>query len=55
MNVVGLAAAIQCLKRKKMYEVQIEQLGNYQLRLHDQVCGFTLPVSFHDIESWTAC
>jgi hypothetical protein len=30
-------AAIQCLKRKKLYEVQVEQLGNYQLRLHDQV------------------
>lgn len=35
---VGLAAAIQCLKRKKLYEVQVEQLGNFQLRIHDQVC-----------------
>ncbi len=33
----GGTAAIQCLKRKKLYEVQVEQLGNYQLRLHDQV------------------
>jgi hypothetical protein len=31
------AAAIQCLKRKKLYEVQVEQLGNFQLRIHDQV------------------
>ncbi|KAK2982921.1 hypothetical protein RJ640_006335 [Escallonia rubra] len=30
-------AAIQCLKRKKLYEQQIEQLGNFQLRLHDQM------------------
>ncbi|KAI4347033.1 hypothetical protein L6164_007882 [Bauhinia variegata] len=30
-------AAIQCLKRKKMYEQQIEQLGNFQLRIHDQM------------------
>ncbi|KAH7280281.1 hypothetical protein KP509_37G059500 [Ceratopteris richardii] len=30
-------AAIQCLKRKKLYEVQIEQLGNSQLRIHDQM------------------
>ncbi|KAI0511950.1 hypothetical protein KFK09_012584 [Dendrobium nobile] len=30
-------AAIQCLKRKKLYEQQIEQLGNFQLRIHDQV------------------
>lgn len=30
-------AAIQCLKRKRLYEVQIEQLGNYQLRIHDQM------------------
>lgn len=34
---VVLAAAIQCLKRKKLYEVQVEQLGNFQLRIHDQV------------------
>lgn len=32
-----LAAAIQCLKRKKLYEQQVEQLGNFQLRIHDQV------------------
>lgn len=30
-------AAIQCLKKKKMYETQIEQLGSYQLRIHDQM------------------
>ncbi|KAL8054359.1 hypothetical protein ABFS82_05G134300 [Erythranthe guttata] len=30
-------AAIQCLKRKKLYEQQIEQLGNSQLRIHDQM------------------
>ncbi|MQL85514.1 hypothetical protein Taro_018034 [Colocasia esculenta] len=31
------AAAIQCLKKKKLYETQIEQLGNFQLRVHDQI------------------
>ena len=36
------AAAIQCLKRKRLYEQQIEQLGNFQLRIHDQVCLFIL-------------
>jgi len=30
-------AAIQCLKRKRLYEQQVEQLGNFQLRLHDQI------------------
>lgn len=30
-------SAIQCLKRKKLYEVQVEQLGNFQLRIHDQM------------------
>ncbi|KAJ8555518.1 hypothetical protein K7X08_013014 [Anisodus acutangulus] len=30
-------AAIQCLKRKRLYELQIEQLGNFQLRIHDQM------------------
>ncbi|XP_058110824.1 vacuolar protein sorting-associated protein 32 homolog 2-like [Magnolia sinica] len=30
-------AAIQCLKRKKLYESQVEQLGNFQLRVHDQM------------------
>ncbi|MCL7043382.1 hypothetical protein MKW94_016901 [Papaver nudicaule] len=30
-------AAIQCLKRKRMYEQQVEQLGNFQLRIHDQM------------------
>ncbi|VAI17034.1 unnamed protein product [Triticum turgidum subsp. durum] len=29
--------AIQSLKRKKLYEQQIEQLGNFQLRIHDQM------------------
>ncbi|KAL3586247.1 hypothetical protein D5086_013114 [Populus alba] len=31
------SAAIQCLKRKRLYEQQIEQLGNFQLRIHDQM------------------
>ncbi|KAA3457844.1 vacuolar protein sorting-associated protein 32-like protein 2 [Gossypium australe] len=38
-------AAIQCLKRKRLYEQQIEQLGNFQLRVHDQVsldCYFSM-------------
>ncbi|XP_054787339.1 vacuolar protein sorting-associated protein 32 homolog 2-like [Prosopis cineraria] len=30
-------AAIQCLKKKRLYEQQIEQLGNFQLRVHDQM------------------
>ncbi|ONI33314.1 hypothetical protein PRUPE_1G416300 [Prunus persica] len=30
-------AAIKCLKRKRLYEQQIEQLGNFQLRIHDQM------------------
>ncbi|KAK6147775.1 hypothetical protein DH2020_018687 [Rehmannia glutinosa] len=30
-------AAIQCLKRKKLYEEQIGQLANFQLRIHDQM------------------
>lgn len=30
-------AAIQCLKRKKLWETQVEQLGNFQLRIHDQM------------------
>jgi len=30
-------AAIQCLKKKRLYEQQIEQLGNFQLRIHDQM------------------
>ncbi|KAL8093984.1 vacuolar protein sorting-associated protein 32 homolog 1-like [Apium graveolens] len=30
-------AAIQCLKRKRLLEQQIEQLGNYQLRIHEQM------------------
>ena len=29
------AAAVQCLERKKLYEQQIEQLGNFQLQIHD--------------------
>ncbi|KAG0449091.1 hypothetical protein HPP92_027533 [Vanilla planifolia] len=29
--------AIQCLKRKRLYEQQVEQLGNFQLRIHDQM------------------
>ncbi|XP_045801236.1 vacuolar protein sorting-associated protein 32 homolog 2-like [Trifolium pratense] len=31
------SAAIQCLKRKRLYEQQVEQLGNQQLRIHDQM------------------
>jgi charged multivesicular body protein 4 len=34
---LDLTAAIQCLKKKKLYETQVEQLGNFQLRIHDQV------------------
>nr|XP_016457158.1 PREDICTED: vacuolar protein sorting-associated protein 32 homolog 2-like [Nicotiana tabacum] len=30
-------AAIQCLKRKKLYEHEIERLGSSQLRIHDQM------------------
>ncbi|CAN8271070.1 unnamed protein product [Cochlearia groenlandica] len=30
-------AAIHCLKRKRLYEQQVEQLGNFQLRIHDQM------------------
>nr|POE60338.1 vacuolar protein sorting-associated protein 32 like 1 [Quercus suber] len=30
-------AAIQCWKRKRLYEQQIEQLGNFQLRIQDQM------------------
>ncbi|KAI3903850.1 hypothetical protein MKW92_005873 [Papaver armeniacum] len=30
-------AAITCLKRKRMLEQQVEQLGNFQLRIHDQM------------------
>ncbi|CAL9050032.1 vacuolar protein sorting-associated protein 32 homolog 2-like [Musa acuminata AAA Group] len=30
-------AAIQCLKRKRLYEQEVEQLGNFQLRIHDQM------------------
>ncbi|PIN21728.1 Protein involved in glucose derepression and pre-vacuolar endosome protein sorting [Handroanthus impetiginosus] len=29
--------AIQCLKKKKLYEEQIGQLANFQLRIHDQM------------------
>lgn len=30
-------AAITCLKRKRLLEQQVEQLGNFQLRIHDQM------------------
>lgn len=30
-------AALQCLKKKKMYETQADQIANNQLRVHDQV------------------
>lgn len=47
-----LVAAIQCLKRKRLYEQQIEQLGNFQLRIHDQVMSqintcFDFPCGSH--------
>lgn len=29
--------AIGCLKKKRLYEQQVEQLGNFQLRIHDQM------------------
>ncbi|KAJ1702948.1 hypothetical protein LUZ63_002727 [Rhynchospora breviuscula] len=29
-------AAIQCLKRKRFYEGQLEQLSSFQMRIHDQ-------------------
>ncbi|XP_022865179.1 vacuolar protein sorting-associated protein 32 homolog 2-like, partial [Olea europaea var. sylvestris] len=37
VNEIYDAAAIQCLKRKRLFEQQIEQLGNFQLRVHDQM------------------
>ncbi|PKA51209.1 Vacuolar protein sorting-associated protein 32 like 1 [Apostasia shenzhenica] len=37
LQVTLSAAAIQCLKRKRLYEQQVEQLGNFQLRIHDQM------------------
>ncbi|KAF5748515.1 vacuolar protein sorting-associated protein 32 2 [Tripterygium wilfordii] len=36
----GRRGALRCLKRKKLYEQQIEQLGNSQLRIHDQMIMF---------------
>ncbi|XP_039132032.1 vacuolar protein sorting-associated protein 32 homolog 2-like [Dioscorea cayenensis subsp. rotundata] len=30
-------AAIQCLKKKKLYEAEIERIANLQLRVHDQM------------------
>ncbi|KAJ4888916.1 Vacuolar protein sorting-associated protein 32-like protein 1 [Raphanus sativus] len=30
-------AAMLCLKRKRVYEQQVEQIGTYQLRIHDQM------------------
>ncbi|CAJ2659681.1 unnamed protein product [Trifolium pratense] len=35
--VIITSPAIQCLKRKRLYEQQVEQLGNQQLRIHDQM------------------
>ncbi|KAL5161732.1 Vacuolar protein sorting-associated protein 32 2 [Glycine soja] len=32
-----MVAAIQCLMRKKLYENHIEQLRNFQMRIHDQM------------------
>ncbi|CAH9143733.1 unnamed protein product [Cuscuta epithymum] len=36
-RIKNMRAAKQCLKRKRLYEQQIEQLGNFQLRIHDQM------------------
>lgn len=47
---MAFAAAIQCLKRKKLYEVQVEQLGNFQLRIHDQVGKLSFVIPFHVFE-----
>ena len=41
-----MPAAIQCLKKKKLYESQVEQLGKFQLRIHDQV-KFVIILSHH--------
>lgn len=52
-------AAIQCLKRKRLYEQQIEQLGNFQLRIHDQVLFMyqwcCLPIGNSDVASFKLC
>ncbi|CAH9066278.1 unnamed protein product [Cuscuta europaea] len=36
-RIKNMRAAKQCLKRKRLFEQQIEQLGNFQLRIHDQM------------------
>jgi hypothetical protein len=45
-------AALQCLKKKKLYEQQIEQLQNQQLKLEEQV--ITLEGSKTTAETFTA-
>ncbi|VVA97451.1 unnamed protein product [Arabis nemorensis] len=35
--VIDKPAAIQCSRRKRLYEQQVEQLGNFQLCIHDQM------------------
>ena len=45
-------AALQCLKKKKLYEQQIEQLQNQQLKLEEQV--ITLEGSKTIAETFTA-
>ncbi|KAF9615992.1 hypothetical protein IFM89_027931 [Coptis chinensis] len=37
INSKNKSAAVQCLKKKKLYEQQVSQLGNFQLRIHDQM------------------
>lgn len=32
-----IPAAIQCMKKKKLHEAKMEQLGNFELQIHDQV------------------
>ncbi|PKA61142.1 Vacuolar protein sorting-associated protein 32 like 1 [Apostasia shenzhenica] len=48
-------AALQCLKRKKFYEDQIEQLGSFQLLIHDQEqkLMYKLPVKYDHLQQIT--
>lgn len=41
--------AIRCLKKKRMYERQVEQLVSYQSRVHDQVIApvFSVKGPYH--------
>jgi len=45
-------AAIQCLKRKKLYEQQVENLANHQLKLQEQI--ITLEGSKATAETFSA-